>query len=128
MDDIQLMIGRRPPYLFNVLWRYITPVLLLVLLVASLLTYESPTFKEYHYTSGAVAFGWFIAIAWFLPVPVMAVIQIMKSSGDINTRLKTVCSPTCEWQPSPPDLKESYPTEKAASQSSSSICSKIRGC
>uniref|UniRef100_A0A2C9K6E9 Uncharacterized protein n=1 Tax=Biomphalaria glabrata TaxID=6526 RepID=A0A2C9K6E9_BIOGL len=30
MDDIQLMMGRRPPYLFNVLWRYITPVLLLV--------------------------------------------------------------------------------------------------
>uniref|UniRef100_A0A2C9JMC1 Uncharacterized protein n=1 Tax=Biomphalaria glabrata TaxID=6526 RepID=A0A2C9JMC1_BIOGL len=128
MDDIQLMIGRRPLYLFNILWRYITPVVLLVLLVASLLTYESPTFKEYHYTSGAVAFGWFIAIVWFLPVPVMAVVQIMKSSGDIKKRLKTVCSPTSEWQPSSLDLKERYPTEKAAPPPPSSLCSKIRGC
>ncbi|XP_055892033.1 sodium- and chloride-dependent glycine transporter 2-like isoform X2 [Biomphalaria glabrata] len=128
MDDIQLMMGRRPPYLFNVLWRYITPVLLLILLIASLLTYEPPTFKEYHYTSGAVAFGWFIAIFWFLPVPVMAVVQIMKSSGDIKKRLKTVCSPTSEWQPSPRDLKERYHTEKEAPPRSSSLCSKIRGC
>ncbi|CAL1546266.1 unnamed protein product, partial [Lymnaea stagnalis] len=51
MDDVTRMMGYRPPYMFNILWRFITPALLIVVLVTSLVSYEAPTFEGYKFTS-----------------------------------------------------------------------------
>ncbi|KAK6983711.1 sodium- and chloride-dependent glycine transporter 1 [Biomphalaria glabrata] len=111
MDDIELMTSRRPPYIFNILWRYITPFLLFVLLVTSLMSYEAPTFEGYHYSPGEVAFGWMFAVIWFLPVPLVAVGQLVTTSGRFVKRLKATCSPSPEWQPGDVSFREQYGQE-----------------
>nr|KAI8763801.1 sodium- and chloride-dependent glycine transporter 1-like; partial [Biomphalaria glabrata] len=108
MDDLELMIGRRPPCIFSILWRCVTPSLLLILLVTSLLSYEAPSFEGYHYGAGAVAFGWMVAVVWFLPVPLVAGFKLMTSHGSIRDRLKYNCSPSPEWQPGDVSFREIY--------------------
>ncbi|KAH9489848.1 Sodium- and chloride-dependent glycine transporter 1 [Bulinus truncatus] len=111
MDDIELMTKKRPPYIFNIFWRFITPVLLVLLLVTSLMSYEAPTFEGYHYSDGAVAFGWVIAVIWFLPVPLVAAGQLLTTSGSILKRLRAVCRPSPEWQPGDVSYREQYRQE-----------------
>ncbi|KAH9489858.1 Sodium- and chloride-dependent creatine transporter 1 [Bulinus truncatus] len=54
-----------------------------ILLVTSLMSYEAPTYEGYLYSDGAVAFGWVIAVIWFLPVPLVAAGQLLTNSGSI---------------------------------------------
>ncbi|KAH9489847.1 Sodium- and chloride-dependent glycine transporter 2 [Bulinus truncatus] len=111
MDDIKLMTKKRPPYIFNILWRFITPVLLVILLVTTLMSYEAPTYEGYLYSDGAVAFGWVIAVIWFLPVPLVAAGQLFTNSGSILNRLKAACRPSPEWQPGDVSYREQYRQE-----------------
>ncbi|XP_059145507.1 sodium- and chloride-dependent creatine transporter 1-like [Physella acuta] len=84
LDDIAFMSGKRPPYIFVILWKYIDPLCYSLLLCASLATYEAPVFDGYIYGPGEIAFGWFIAVFWFLPIPAVAALQVARSSGSLK--------------------------------------------
>ncbi|BFZ19235.1 hypothetical protein BsWGS_22274 [Bradybaena similaris] len=99
LDDLTLMLSRRPPYLFVVLWRFVTPLLLLGLLITTLLIYRPPSYEGYEYGAGAVAFGWIVASVTFVPVPVYAIYILCKTEGSFLQRLKTACRPSAAWRP-----------------------------
>ena len=45
-------------------------------------TYKPPTYGDYEYPDAAIVFGWCVALAPILPVPVLAVLEIRKAPGD----------------------------------------------
>ncbi|BFZ12692.1 hypothetical protein BsWGS_15731 [Bradybaena similaris] len=106
--DIEMMIGRRPPFLFAVLWKYITPTVLACVMVTSLLAYEPPVFEDYTYGPVAVMMGWTIASLPILPVLLHATIYLVRLQGNFKKRLKIACTPTSEWCPSDINLREQY--------------------
>ena len=72
-DDAEMMLGRRPPILFQYMWRFVTPVVLFALIIASVALYEAPEMsvggKDVPFPSWALVAGWILCIfpATFIP-------------------------------------------------------------
>ncbi|XP_076451015.1 sodium- and chloride-dependent glycine transporter 2-like [Babylonia areolata] len=113
-EDIQLMIGRKPPMIMKILWCFVLPVFFAVLLVFTLLMYQPPTYGEYQYDMLARVIGWMIAIVPFLPIPVGAVLQLAKAKGSLRQRLRKVCTPDGDWGPADPSIYDTYRAKMVA--------------
>ncbi|XP_076436339.1 sodium- and chloride-dependent GABA transporter 1-like [Babylonia areolata] len=99
-DDIHLMLGKRPPFILCLFWKYITPCLLLVLLIITFLNYTPPTLGDYVYGPGGTAFGWCVAFSSFLPIPAVALHQLWKAEGSLIQRLRHTLKPDYNvWKP-----------------------------
>ncbi|KAL8594857.1 hypothetical protein ACOMHN_016098 [Nucella lapillus] len=107
-DDVEMMIGRKPPVIMNFLWRYILPVFFVALFVITLAKYEPPTYGDYHYDTMASMIGWIIASISFLPIPVVAVIRLSRAKGSLLQRLKQTTRPDEDWGPSDPQYCNAY--------------------
>ncbi|XP_035825223.1 sodium- and chloride-dependent neutral and basic amino acid transporter B(0+) [Aplysia californica] len=115
-DDIQLMLGYRPPYIFAIFWRFLTPLFLMTVLVNTLRTYGPPVYKDYHYSQTEVAIGWCLATVSFLPVPIFALYMLVKTPGSFIQRLKITCRPSRQWVPAEPKLRDEYRAESRQKQ------------
>ncbi|CAG5121286.1 unnamed protein product, partial [Candidula unifasciata] len=107
-DDIELMIGRRPPFLFAIMWKYITPFTLACVMINLLLTYEPPVFEGYTYSPWAIFMGWIIASLPLIPILLFAAVYLATLQGSFKTRLKIACTPSAEWCPSDINIREQY--------------------
>ncbi|XP_070200526.1 sodium- and chloride-dependent glycine transporter 2-like [Littorina saxatilis] len=110
-DDIQLMIGKKPLFIFKIIWCFLIPSLLVVLLVFTLMRYEAPSIGDYTYDSWGNTIGWMIATGSFLPIPAMAVYQLIRAKGSFLQRLKQTTSPDENWGPSDPARRRLYRKE-----------------
>ncbi|XP_005096353.2 sodium- and chloride-dependent glycine transporter 2 [Aplysia californica] len=107
-DDIALMIGSKPPFIFEILWIFVTPTLLSAVFIFTLLSYEPPTLKGYVYSKGLEGLGWCIALISFIPIPLYAAYLLFQAEGSFLERLKSTCTPSKDWKPSDPDLRDQY--------------------
>nr|KAG5707154.1 hypothetical protein BaRGS_017838 [Batillaria attramentaria] len=110
-DDIELMIGRRPPMIMRIFWCFITPVCLFVILVFLLTRYKPPTYGDYEYDEWASVFGWIIATVSFVPIPVVAVYQLYHAQGSFLQRLRQTTRPESSWGPADAKLRRQYQKE-----------------
>ncbi|XP_005095077.3 sodium- and chloride-dependent glycine transporter 2 [Aplysia californica] len=107
-SDVQLMIGSKPPYVFALLWGFWTPGVLLAVFVFTLLKYEAPTFEGYEYGPGEQMLGWAFATVSLLPIPAWAIYLLCKTPGRLSERLRITLTPSSEWEPNDPSLKDQY--------------------
>ncbi|XP_012936077.1 sodium- and chloride-dependent betaine transporter [Aplysia californica] len=108
MDDIKLMIGYKPHYILVIFWRFITPLVLLTVIVTALMAYDPPVFQDYIYSSTEVFFGWLLANVSFAPVPLFAIFLMVRTPGSFLQRLKKCLTPNKQWEPSVVALREQY--------------------
>ncbi|XP_075043326.1 sodium- and chloride-dependent neutral and basic amino acid transporter B(0+)-like isoform X2 [Mixophyes fleayi] len=103
--DIEMMIGKKH-WIFWLWWRacwyFISPVLLAVILVWSLVTYEPSTYGGVVYPRWAIILGFFIVVFCLIWIPVIAVVKIIQASGNIFQRIVSCCRPTENWGPALP--------------------------
>ncbi|XP_076436209.1 sodium-dependent dopamine transporter-like [Babylonia areolata] len=112
-DDIHLMLGKRPPFILCLFWKYITPCLLLVLLIITFLNYTPPTLGDYVYGPGGTAFGWCVAFSSFLPIPAVALHQLWKAEGSLIQRLRYTLKPDYNiWKPADVKARVGYYKER----------------
>jgi len=93
-DDIEYMTGRQPPLIFKILWRFISPATIFVILVLSLygMMAETPLYELFNRTTGlvtkvpypgwALGLGIFVFILSFLFVPIGIVYNFIKRRRD----------------------------------------------
>ncbi|KAM3877893.1 sodium- and chloride-dependent neutral and basic amino acid transporter B(0+) [Diretmus argenteus] len=100
--DMEMMIGNKS-FFFWLWWRacwfFISPCVLVVVLVWSLGTFEPPTYGGVEYPAWGLALGWCIVAFCFLWIPVFAVYKLTRAEGSLWKRLKSMCSPSEEWHP-----------------------------
>ncbi|KAK7498988.1 hypothetical protein BaRGS_00009797 [Batillaria attramentaria] len=107
--DIELMIGRQPPLIISLLWRFVTPSCLFVLLVSTLALYTPPTYGDYGYDVWGMVFGWLVAFVSFAPIPVVAVYQLLgNAKGTLLQRLRQAVKPERSWGPADPYARALY--------------------
>lgn len=106
--DIQLMQGRPAPIIFRICWCIITPSIMLIAFVMTLIQYQPPTYEGYEYPVFARALGLFLAFIPIIPLPVLMVIQLVQTPGTICERIRKLTRPAKEWGPHPEHLKETY--------------------
>ncbi|KAL0978123.1 hypothetical protein UPYG_G00166180 [Umbra pygmaea] len=102
IKDIEMMIGIRSS-LFWLWWRacwfFISPAIIAVILVWSLLTFHSPSYGTVQFPAWGVALGWCMIIFCLLWVPLVAVWKILTTQGNPWKRLCAVCRPVEGWGP-----------------------------
>ncbi|XP_059535670.1 sodium- and chloride-dependent neutral and basic amino acid transporter B(0+) isoform X2 [Myotis daubentonii] len=102
IEDIEMMIGAKR-WIFWLWWRacwfVITPVLLIVIFIWSLVKFNRPTYGEIPYPDWGVALGWCLIIFCIIWIPIMAIIQIIRAKGNIIQRIVSCCRPAPNWGP-----------------------------
>lgn len=86
-DDCELMTGKRPPFIIMLSWRYISPILLLITIFATLrefavnLSYEAwlaeGRIEIRQWPAGCIVFGALLVIVCVLWIPGVAMLKIV---------------------------------------------------
>ncbi|CAB3981103.1 sodium- and chloride-dependent GABA transporter 1-like [Paramuricea clavata] len=79
--NIETMTGKRPPFYFIICWKLITPLLLLIILISTIVQWEGITLDDYKYPPWAEFIGWLIALASMLLVPGFAIYEVYHARG-----------------------------------------------
>ncbi|XP_054721556.1 sodium-dependent proline transporter-like [Uloborus diversus] len=99
MQDISLMIKRTPSTWWKLCWCYITPGTIICLLGFIIANHEPATYNGYKYPNWSLVLGWMMAMCSIVPVPIIAIAQLLKAKGSFKERLLTCLRPTPEWGP-----------------------------
>ncbi|XP_075690506.1 sodium- and chloride-dependent neutral and basic amino acid transporter B(0+)-like [Rhinoderma darwinii] len=98
IKDIEMMIGKKH-WSFWLWWRgcwmFVSPVLLMAILLWSLITFESPSYGTVKYPTWGTALGWCIIIFCLIWIPIVAIINVFRARGNF---LQT-CRPADNWGP-----------------------------
>lgn len=88
-DDCQLMTGRRPPFVILLSWRYLSPILLLIVILATLrefavsLSYEAwigGGLETKLWPDWCILLGAALVLVCVIWIPAIAVLKILKIS------------------------------------------------
>uniref|UniRef100_A0A182N361 Transporter n=1 Tax=Anopheles dirus TaxID=7168 RepID=A0A182N361_9DIPT len=101
--DTEFMLGHRPNIYWRLCWRWITPLLMFVILIYNLVTLEPLMYKQYVYPTIAYDIGWCIFAFGLLQLPIWAAYAVYKQSGkSLNEKIKNAFKPTPAWGPLDP--------------------------
>ncbi|TGZ69847.1 hypothetical protein CRM22_003507 [Opisthorchis felineus] len=118
--DVKQMLGFTPGKFWQICWTFISPLFLLGLFIATLVSYEfrSPEALGIVYTPDT----WVRVIAWLVVfssvvfIPIMMIVQFLKAEGSIKERLRYLITPedrpTYKDQKPPAVLKGSKPDKQ----------------
>ncbi|KAL2091138.1 hypothetical protein ACEWY4_013401 [Coilia grayii] len=102
IKDIEMMIGRKSTTFWlwwRACWFFISPVVILVILIWSLYTFEPPTYGGVAYPDWGVSLGWSMTAFCLIWIPIVAAWKVANSSGSLWQRVKAACRPAEEWGP-----------------------------
>uniref|UniRef100_A0A8C4SW26 Transporter n=1 Tax=Erpetoichthys calabaricus TaxID=27687 RepID=A0A8C4SW26_ERPCA len=102
IEDIEMMIGKKNCYFWlwwRACWFFISPCLLTIILVWSLVTFSAPSYGPVLYPVWGTVLGWFILAFCIIWIPIFAVFNFAKAKGGILERFRQICSPTPDWGP-----------------------------
>lgn len=104
-DDIKMMLGRKPFFLFRACWCFIAPVAVIGIFGTSIWQYKDPTLGSYVYPRWAYDLGWAIVVTGTGSVPCYFVYYCLKlykkNRSSIKDFLFQICEPSSDWGPSP---------------------------
>lgn len=93
-DMIEKMIGKRPNIFFLICWKYLSPLATLVIIIASLAQWGGISYDKKPYPGWAEFFGWLLALASMVMVPIFAIVQCYYSKGTtITEKLRSLLTP-----------------------------------
>ncbi|XP_041052104.1 sodium- and chloride-dependent neutral and basic amino acid transporter B(0+)-like [Carcharodon carcharias] len=103
IKDIEVMIGEKK-WLFWLWWRmcwiFISPVLLVVVLIWSLVTFAVPTYGPIPYPGWAIALGWCMITFCIIWIPIVAIVKIVQAGGsNLWQKVVAASKPTPDWGP-----------------------------
>ncbi|XP_041638581.1 sodium- and chloride-dependent neutral and basic amino acid transporter B(0+)-like [Cheilinus undulatus] len=102
IEDIEMMIGKKG-FCFWVWWRacwyFISPCIILVILLWSLTTFVPPSYGKIQYPAWGLALGWCMVSFVLMWVPLVAVYKLMRAEGTLWQRVKSLCVPSEDWGP-----------------------------
>ncbi|KAG6794670.1 sodium-dependent nutrient amino acid transporter 1 isoform X1 [Apis mellifera caucasica] len=100
LDDVEYMLKRRPSAYWRLCWGVITPLLLAVILVYTLISLTPLTYSGISYPDSAHAAGWTICAFGILQVPFW-MIYAMMSKRNLSSleMIKSAFVPSADWGP-----------------------------
>lgn len=107
MMDVEFMLGKRPSLYWQILWQWITPFVIIFILIMSIAFIRTITYNDIPYPSWAIILGWcsFVSSVMFIPLYIIN-IMIQKRATfreSMQKRLKPL-----DWTPGDPKDREEY--------------------
>jgi len=79
--NIEDMTGEKPHKIFQMCWVSVSPLLIIVIWVFTLIDYRTPSYGSYIFPWWCIALGWFITSLSVLPIPILAIIAVARTKG-----------------------------------------------
>ncbi|XP_015175831.1 PREDICTED: sodium-dependent nutrient amino acid transporter 1-like isoform X2 [Polistes dominula] len=110
LNDIEFMIGTRPNFYWRFCWSIITPVLMIVILIYTIVSYQPPTYDGMLFPDYAYGIGWFLVFIGIGLMVVWFIYIFMKNmSTSIIETLKTSLRPSeTKWGPNDPATRRKW--------------------
>ncbi|XP_012934684.1 sodium- and chloride-dependent glycine transporter 1 [Aplysia californica] len=109
LKDIELMIGYKPSVFWKIMWKFVTPAVVLFIWLFSVSQLEPVTYGDYEYPTWAITFGWLLGLCSIIPVPILAIHAIYKEeTGTLFQRIRKLVEPAANWGPSQMEDKMRY--------------------
>ncbi|XP_067650096.1 sodium- and chloride-dependent glycine transporter 2-like [Haliotis asinina] len=116
VNDVEMMHGQRVSPYMKVLLVFVTPAILIIAFILTLLRYQPPTYGKYVFPSYAITIGWIIAVLPLLPVPVFMVMSVRKhmATNSVKKSVNLALSPADDWLPADVRYREEYRMHRLA--------------
>nr|CAH8874768.1 unnamed protein product [Trichobilharzia regenti] len=98
-DDMKSMYGFSLKWFCCFYLCIITPLFTMVLFIFSVIVYEELTYmravspEPYHFPKWAVVLGWMMASSSLFLIPVVMIVELIRTPGSFIERLKYLCTP-----------------------------------
>uniref|UniRef100_A0A182JB06 Sodium-dependent nutrient amino acid transporter 1 n=1 Tax=Anopheles atroparvus TaxID=41427 RepID=A0A182JB06_ANOAO len=107
--DTEFMLGHRPSIYWRLCWRWITPLLMFVILIYNLVTLQPLMYKQYVYPTVAYGIGWCIFAFGLMQLPIWAAYAVYKQSGkSLTEKIRNAFKPIAAWGPIDPATHYEY--------------------
>lgn len=117
LNDMEFMLGKRLGFYWRSCWLIITPLLMIVILIYTCVTYEPPTYDGAQFPNYAYGIGWFVLILGISPI-IWWICQkvITNRMSSFTESVKAAFQPARDkWGPKNPKIHtewEAFVTEK----------------
>lgn len=116
-DDISLMLGKKPNIYFNVTWRFLSPAMLLVLIVLQAVQYQPLSFEGKTYPALGQVVGWLQLTFIIMWLPLVAIFNIWEDGQGLKS-IRRLTKPTASWGPAIPADRTGVYSPKSSANSS----------
>ncbi|XP_070204647.1 sodium-dependent dopamine transporter-like [Littorina saxatilis] len=100
--DVEKMTGSQPSMYWRICWKFICPILLLIIVISSIISYVPMAYTTadmtYVYPFYANVLGWCIACSSMLLIPGFAIYKIISTPGPLKERIALCISPVWEHE------------------------------
>eukprot|EP00111_Clytia_hemisphaerica_P016317 TCONS_00048314-protein len=94
---VEQMVGYKPSRWWRLCWKFISPVIMGLVLIFKLTQWEGISYGTYKFPPWAEAIGWMLALATAIMIPLFAVITLFKADGNsLWQKIKTSVRPKIE--------------------------------
>ncbi|PNF16937.1 Sodium-dependent nutrient amino acid transporter 1 [Cryptotermes secundus] len=94
-NDIEFMVGKKLSAYWRLCWGIITPVLMIVILLYSIVTMKPETYQDKPFPSSAYAAGWILFGFGVIQFPIWALFAVIKR----REAIKSAFQPSEMWRP-----------------------------
>ena len=111
--DLYMMSGRHLPLFLRISIRYITPVILLILFVSAIISYQAPTYGGYTYPVSGIVLGLIIAAIPAMPILLGPFFVVYFTQGNtLLKKIKMALKPSIRWLPADKKYHHIYKGEE----------------
>lgn len=110
LNDVEFMLGSRPTFYWRLCWVLVTPLLMIIVLVYTIATYNPPMYDGMRFPNYAYAIGWcLLAVGLAEIVGWMVYKLVANRSSSISETFKAAFQP-CEekWGPKDPKTRKKW--------------------
>jgi len=101
LDDLRFMLGfyPYPRILWKAAWMFISPTIVVLILVFSWINYKGSSYDDYIFPAWANVLGWCITFSSVVCVPIVAIWKIFHEEGSLFSRVHKLMQPSEDWGP-----------------------------
>ncbi|KAH8299650.1 hypothetical protein KR044_004289, partial [Drosophila immigrans] len=108
--DVEFMLGIKTSKYYRLCWGFITPLLMIAILVYMLALYEPLKYKDYTYLPGVYVFGWCLSVFGVGQVFFWAIPAVRSQPAELSLwlRIRKAFEPLPSWGPADPRTLKRY--------------------
>lgn len=110
-EDIHFMVQQKTGIYWRLCWGIISPGLMLLVLIYTLMRFKPITYKDVQYPYVAHVFGWILLALGLIQIPAWAIFELMKQRGTnlrLSKKIAKMLQPRSSWGPLDTKTCEEY--------------------
>ncbi|KAH8317647.1 hypothetical protein KR074_003228 [Drosophila pseudoananassae] len=107
MMDVEFMLKKRPSLYWHILWQWVTPVMIIFILIMSIAFIRTITYKDAPYPTWAVILGWCSFVSSVMFIPLYIIYVMIQKRATFRDSMKKRLRPL-DWTPGDPEDRAEY--------------------